>query len=72
MTKLVQRILDYEKIPPVGPWMTHAMLAGAILQFDLDWNHDNIVDFGVCDSNRFNKTLSSSSQINKLPYSNPQ
>ncbi|MFX1569646.1 MAG: C25 family cysteine peptidase [Promethearchaeota archaeon] len=54
MTNLVQRILNYEKNPPVGEWMSHAILAGAILQFDLDWNHDDAVDYGECDSNRFN------------------
>ncbi|MFW9901184.1 MAG: C25 family cysteine peptidase [Candidatus Thorarchaeota archaeon] len=54
MIKLVRRILDYEKTPPVGAWMSHAMFAGAILQFDLDWNYDNLLDYGECDSNRFN------------------
>ncbi len=57
MTNLVQRILNYEKTPTVGAWMTHAILAGAILQFNLDWNHDNVVDYGECDSNRFNHYL---------------
>ncbi|NVM19317.1 MAG: hypothetical protein HWN80_16545, partial [Candidatus Lokiarchaeota archaeon] len=38
MQSLVQRILTYEKNPPIGNWMSHAMFAGAILQFDIDWD----------------------------------
>jgi hypothetical protein len=53
MRKLVQRILKYEKCPPVGEWMTSALFAGAILEYDIDWNGDDIVDYGVCDANRY-------------------
>ncbi|MFX1375711.1 MAG: C25 family cysteine peptidase [Promethearchaeota archaeon] len=54
MKNLVQRILNYENNPPVGPWMSHAIFAGTILQFDIDWNDDNVVDYGECDGNRVN------------------
>jgi len=54
MQNLVERILDYEKNPPIGPWMSHALFAGSILQFDQDWNNNSIVDYGECDGNRFN------------------
>ncbi|MFX0005922.1 MAG: C25 family cysteine peptidase [Candidatus Hermodarchaeota archaeon] len=52
MRNLVQRILDYEKNPPVGDWMTNALFAGAILQYSSDWNYDNKVDYRECDANR--------------------
>lgn len=52
MRSLVQNILNYEKNPPIGEWMTNALFAGAILQYDIDWNDDDIVDYGVCDANR--------------------
>ncbi|MFX0022109.1 MAG: C25 family cysteine peptidase [Candidatus Hermodarchaeota archaeon] len=52
MQNLVQRILNYEKNPPVGDWMTNALFAGAILQYNIDWDYDNKVDFGECDANR--------------------
>lgn len=57
MQRLVQRILHYEKNPPIGDWMTHALFAGAILQFDIDWDHDNLVDYGECDENRVNNYI---------------
>jgi len=57
MENLVQRILNYEKNPPVGSWMSHAMFAGSILQFDQDWNNDSNVDYGECDGNRVNNFI---------------
>ena len=54
MQSLVQRILNYEKNPPIGSWMSHALFAGSILQFDQDWDNDGNVDYGECDGNRFN------------------
>ncbi|MFX0138360.1 MAG: C25 family cysteine peptidase [Candidatus Hodarchaeota archaeon] len=57
MQNLVQQILNYEKNPPIGSWMSHALFAGSILQFDQDWNNDSIVDYGECDGNRFHNFL---------------
>lgn len=54
MESLVQRILNYEKNPPIGSWMSHAIFAGAIIQFDQDWDGDNSSDYGECDGNRVN------------------
>ena len=57
MRQLVQKILAYEKRPTPGSWMSHAMFAGSILQFDQDWNNDSIVDYGECDGNRVNNCI---------------
>ncbi|MFX1456873.1 MAG: C25 family cysteine peptidase [Promethearchaeota archaeon] len=57
MAALVQKLINYEKIPVIGNWMTKAILASAILAFDQDWNDDNLVDFEECDGNRFNNFL---------------
>lgn len=54
MNSLVQRLLNYEKNPPLGAWMSQALFAGAILQFDQDWNNSGFVDYGECDGNRVN------------------
>jgi len=59
MQMLVQRVLNYERNPPLGDWMSHAILAAAILQFDIDWDGDNAVDYGECDENRFNHYINS-------------
>ena len=59
MRNLVQRILHYEKEPPIGPWMTQALFAGAILQFDQDWDGDNSLDYGECDTNHLNHYIDS-------------
>ncbi|UYP46632.1 hypothetical protein NEF87_002917 [Candidatus Lokiarchaeum ossiferum] len=58
MQKLVSNILGYEKIPPLGDWMTRALLAGAMLVFNEDWDNDNQIDFGECDANRHYNFLS--------------
>lgn len=57
MESLVQRILNYEKNPPIGSWMSNAIFAGSILQFDQDYNDDSIVDYGECDGNRVNNFI---------------
>ncbi len=57
MESLVQRILNYEKNPPIGSWMSKAIFAGSILQFDQDFNNDSIVDYGECDGNRVNNFI---------------
>ncbi|MFX0004742.1 MAG: C25 family cysteine peptidase [Candidatus Hodarchaeota archaeon] len=57
MSRLVQNILNYEKNPPIGGWMTHALFAGDILQYDSDWNYDNMIDYEECDGNRFNNYI---------------
>jgi len=57
MANLVQKLLNYEKNPIIGSWMTKAIFASSILAFNEDWNDDNIVDFEECDGNRFNTFL---------------
>jgi hypothetical protein len=57
MELLVQRTIYYEKKPTIGSWMTNALFAGTILQFDQDWNNDSIVDYGECDGNRVNNFI---------------
>ncbi len=57
MADLVQKLLNYEKNPAIGNWMTKTILASSILAFDEDWNNDNVVDFEECDGNRFNNFL---------------
>ncbi|MHA1562519.1 MAG: C25 family cysteine peptidase [Promethearchaeota archaeon] len=52
MEKLVQNIIEYETDPDVGPWMTSALYAGAMLVFNSEYNDSGIIDFGECDSNR--------------------
>ncbi|MFX0116330.1 MAG: C25 family cysteine peptidase [Candidatus Hodarchaeota archaeon] len=44
MRELVDRLINYEKNPPVGPWMTHALFAGAFARFNTDANHNDIFD----------------------------
>ncbi|MHA2496629.1 MAG: C25 family cysteine peptidase [Candidatus Hodarchaeales archaeon] len=44
MRELVDRLINYEKNPPVGPWMTHALFGGAFALFNVDANHNNIFD----------------------------
>ncbi|MFX0116938.1 MAG: C25 family cysteine peptidase [Candidatus Hodarchaeota archaeon] len=44
MRELVERLINYEKNPPVGPWMTHALFAGAFARFNTDSNHNDIFD----------------------------
>ncbi|MFX1420098.1 MAG: C25 family cysteine peptidase [Promethearchaeota archaeon] len=57
MENLVENILNYEKNPPIGAWMSHALFAGSILQFDQDWNDDGNKDYGECDANRLNNFI---------------
>jgi hypothetical protein len=59
MQMLIQRSLNYEKNPVVGSWMERAIFAGSILYFALDWNGDDVVDYGECDANRVNNFINS-------------
>ncbi|NVM37312.1 MAG: hypothetical protein HWN81_17070 [Candidatus Lokiarchaeota archaeon] len=54
---LVQKIINYEKSPLIGEWMTDALYASSILAFNQDWNYDNMVDYNETDGNRFNNFL---------------
>jgi hypothetical protein len=52
---LVQRLLEYEKNPPIGPWMTRAIFGGAYAHFSFDMNDNSIFDEGdrlAFDANR--------------------
>ncbi|MFX1251838.1 MAG: C25 family cysteine peptidase [Promethearchaeota archaeon] len=56
MAELVTRQLNYERSPPVGPWMKHALFAGAFSNFDEDYNNNNKLDeneFPESDANRY-------------------
>ncbi len=44
MRELVNRLINYERNPPVGPWMTNALLGGAFANFNSDINDNNIFD----------------------------
>jgi hypothetical protein len=44
MNKLVRRIIEYEKTPPIGAWMKHALFAGTFACFKTDVNGNNIFD----------------------------
>ncbi|MFW9916324.1 MAG: C25 family cysteine peptidase [Candidatus Thorarchaeota archaeon] len=44
LRELVSHLIAYEKNPPVGPWMTHALFAGAFARFNSDANHNNVFD----------------------------
>ncbi len=46
MTSLVTRLIQYERNPPVGSWMEHAVYAGTFCNFDYDVNGNNIIDEG--------------------------
>lgn len=64
MENLVQNIIEYETDPDVGPWMTSALYAGAMLVFDSDYDDDDVVDFEECDANRPNNFLANRSTEN--------
>ncbi|MFX1534089.1 MAG: C25 family cysteine peptidase, partial [Promethearchaeota archaeon] len=56
MADLVTRQLNYERSPPVGSWMKHAIFAGAFANFDEDYNNNNKLDeneFPEFDANRY-------------------
>ncbi len=44
MRELIDRLINYEKNPPVGPWMTHALFGGAFARFNSDDNYNNVFD----------------------------
>jgi hypothetical protein len=55
MRELSSRLINYERNPPVGPWMTHALFGGAFANFDTDVNGNDIFDeedYPEFDSNR--------------------
>jgi hypothetical protein len=55
LSSLVSQLIQYEKNPPVGPWMNHAVFAGTFCNFDCDVNGNDIFDegdFGEFDTNR--------------------
>ena len=60
MIDFVQKLIKYEKNPPLGSWMINAMYAGAFANFGEDYNNNNIIDFGEFeefDANRYNNYL---------------
>ncbi|MHA2297498.1 MAG: C25 family cysteine peptidase [Candidatus Hodarchaeales archaeon] len=59
MKELVEQLVDYERNPPVGSWMTRAVLVGAYANFDTDENGNNLLDFSKYDANRFNNWIKS-------------
>ena len=46
LSSLVSRLIQYEKNPPVGSWMKHAVFAGTFVNFDCDINGNNVFDDG--------------------------
>jgi hypothetical protein len=46
MEDLVARLIQYEKSPPLGPWMTHAVFGGTFCNFNYDTNGNNVLDEG--------------------------
>ncbi|MFW9995473.1 MAG: C25 family cysteine peptidase [Candidatus Odinarchaeota archaeon] len=46
MRELVSRLVNYERNPPIGSWMTHAIFGGAFAQFNSDANGNNVFDEG--------------------------
>lgn len=44
MVNLVNRIIDYEKNPPIGSWMNTALFGGTFANFHYDINDNNISD----------------------------
>lgn len=61
MEDLVTRLIDYERSPPIGPWMKTAIFAGTFARFDCDVNGNNILDendIRAFDTNRNHNWLS--------------
>ncbi len=55
LVSLINRLIQYERNPPVGDWMEHAVYAGTFCNFDVDENSNNILDegdFPAFDANR--------------------
>ncbi|MHA1331126.1 MAG: C25 family cysteine peptidase [Candidatus Hodarchaeales archaeon] len=53
----VNNSINYEKNPPIGNWMNRALLSGAFVCFDEDYNNDSLVDWEDIDGNRFNNWI---------------
>jgi hypothetical protein len=52
---LVTKLINYERNPPIGSWMTHAVFAGTFCNFDYDVNDNDVFDegdFASFDTNR--------------------
>ncbi|MFX0094530.1 MAG: C25 family cysteine peptidase [Candidatus Hodarchaeota archaeon] len=61
MIELVSRLLAYERTPPIGSWMTHALFAGTFVNFDTDVNNNSVLDeddYPAFDTNRCHNWLS--------------
>lgn len=55
MEDLVSRLIEYERNPPLGPWMKTALFAGSFASFDSDTNGNNVFDdddYSGFDTNR--------------------
>ena len=63
MEHMIQNIIHYETDPDVGPWMTSALYAGAMLVFDSEYNNSGKIDFGECDYNRNHNFLANVSRL---------
>jgi hypothetical protein len=44
LKELINCLINYERNPPVGPWMTNALFGGAFARFNSDANGNNIFD----------------------------
>ncbi len=69
---LADRIVQYESAPPDGDWFGTALMAGAQLFFDEDWDNDSQPDYLGGDYNRFthfiDKTVLNNSNTNWSTY----
>jgi len=55
LVSLIARLIQYERNPPIGNWMEHAVYAGTFCNFDYDLNGNNVFDdedFPAFDTNR--------------------
>jgi len=57
MSMLVNRILNYEKYPPVGEWMETALFAGIVMGYELDLDNNGVLDWPGGDTNRLNNYI---------------
>ncbi|MFX0183642.1 MAG: C25 family cysteine peptidase [Candidatus Hodarchaeota archaeon] len=60
MELLINRTLNYERSPPVGSWMKHALFAGAFASYKADVNHNDEFDEedrSEFDANRFHNWI---------------
>ncbi|MHA1973937.1 MAG: C25 family cysteine peptidase [Candidatus Hodarchaeales archaeon] len=57
LSTFVSNSINYEKNPPPGDWMTRALMAGAFVCFDEDYDNDSEVDWEDIDGNRYNNWI---------------